>query len=51
VPRPRTLADPFPRDDPLPGVYELHLPSGNVTIWYVVELHEGKRSSASIVRE
>jgi hypothetical protein len=31
-----TLADPFPRDDPLPGAYELHLPSDNVTIWYVV---------------
>jgi hypothetical protein len=27
-----TLADPFPRDDPLPGVCELHLPADNVTI-------------------
>lgn len=31
-----TLADPFPQDDPLPGAYELHLPSDNVTVWYVV---------------
>ena len=31
-----TLADPFPEDDPLPGAYELHLPSDGVTIWYVV---------------
>ena len=30
------LADPFPRDDPLPGAYELHLPSNSVTIWYTV---------------
>ena len=37
-----TLADPFPRDDPLPGAYELHLPSDNVTIWYVVAPHEGQ---------
>jgi hypothetical protein len=37
-----TLADPVPRDDPLPGAYELHLPSDNVTIWYVVALHEGQ---------
>ena len=22
-----TLADPFPSDDPLPGAYELHLPT------------------------
>jgi len=26
------LADPFPRDDPLPGAYELHLPADDVTI-------------------
>jgi hypothetical protein len=31
-----TLADPFPFDDPPPGAYELHLPAGNVTIWYTV---------------
>jgi hypothetical protein len=31
-----TLADPFPSDDPLPGAYEVHLPSGGVTIWYTV---------------
>jgi hypothetical protein len=37
-----TLADPFPVDDPLPGAYELHLPSDNVTIWYVVTPHEGQ---------
>ena len=37
-----TLADPFPEDDPLPGAYELHLPSGNVTIWYMVTPHEGR---------
>jgi hypothetical protein len=30
------LADPFPNDDPLPGAYELHLPSDGVTIWYTV---------------
>jgi hypothetical protein len=27
-----TLADPFPEDDPLPGAYELDLPSDGVTI-------------------
>jgi hypothetical protein len=27
-----TLADPFPRDDPLPGAYELHLPADDVTM-------------------
>lgn len=27
-----TLADPFPENDPLPGAYELHLPSDGVTI-------------------
>jgi hypothetical protein len=37
-----TLADPFPRDDPIPGAYELHLPSDNVTIWYRVITHEGQ---------
>jgi hypothetical protein len=36
-----TLADPFPRDDPLPGAYELHLPADGVTIWYTVTLYEG----------
>ena len=36
------LADPFPRDNPLPGAYELHLPSDNVTIWYRVTPHEGQ---------
>jgi len=35
-----TLADPFPRDDPLPGAYELHLPVDEVTIWYTVTVHE-----------
>lgn len=25
-----------PRDDPLPGAYELHLPADEVTIWYTV---------------
>jgi hypothetical protein len=31
------LADPFPSDgDPLPGAYELRLPSDGVTIWYVL---------------
>ena len=31
------LADPFPLDDdPLPGAYELRLPSDGVAIWYVV---------------
>ena len=37
-----TLADPFPSDDPLPGAYELHLPSDGVTIWYTVTPHEGQ---------
>ena len=37
-----TLADPFPKDDPIPGAYELHLPADNVTIWYRVTLHEGQ---------
>jgi hypothetical protein len=37
-----TLADPFPIDDPLPGVYELHLPADEVTIWYTVAVHEGQ---------
>ena len=37
-----TLADPFPSDDPLPGAYELHLPSDGVTIWYTVTPYEGQ---------
>jgi hypothetical protein len=37
-----TLADPFPREDPLPGAHELHLPADNVTIWYTVAAHEGQ---------
>ncbi len=37
-----TLADPFPEDDPLPGAYELHLPSDGVTIWYVVAPYRGQ---------
>jgi hypothetical protein len=36
------LADPFPMDDPLPGAYELHLPSDGVTIWYVVAPYRGQ---------
>jgi hypothetical protein len=36
------LTDPFPRDDPLPGAYELHLPADDVTIWYTVTEHEGQ---------
>jgi hypothetical protein len=32
---------PFPRDDPLPGAYELHLPADDVTIWYTITEHEG----------
>lgn len=35
-----SLADPFPRDDPLPGAYELHLPADDVTTWYTVTKHE-----------
>jgi len=38
------LADPFPRDDPLPGAYELHFPADNVTIWYTVIGYEGQES-------
>jgi len=37
-----TLADTFRSDDPLPGAYELHLPSDDMTIWYVVTPHEGQ---------
>ncbi|WP_145741735.1 hypothetical protein [Saccharopolyspora dendranthemae] len=37
-----TLADPFPQGDPIPGAYELHLSSNNVTIWYTVTPHEGQ---------
>jgi hypothetical protein len=37
-----TLADPFPEDGPLPGAYELHLPSDGVTIWYVVAPYQGQ---------
>jgi hypothetical protein len=37
-----TVADPFPSDAPLPGAYELHLPSDGVTIWYTVTSHEGQ---------
>jgi hypothetical protein len=36
------LADPFPEDDPLPGAYELHLPSDGMTIWYVVAPYQGQ---------
>jgi hypothetical protein len=37
-----TLADPFPRDDPLPGAYELHLPTDDVTIWYTITQYAGQ---------
>jgi hypothetical protein len=33
---------PFPSDAPLPGAYELNLPSDNVTIWYTVSLYKGQ---------
>jgi hypothetical protein len=33
---------PIPRDDPLPGAYELHLPTDDVTIWYTVTEQEGE---------
>lgn len=36
-----TLADPFPKDDPLPGAYELHLPSDGSTIWCTVTPYDG----------
>jgi hypothetical protein len=35
------LADPFPRDAPLPGAYELHLAADDVTIWDTVTEYEG----------
>jgi hypothetical protein len=35
------LADPFPPDDPLPGVNELRLPVDGVTIWYSVTPYQG----------
>jgi hypothetical protein len=37
-----TLADPFPKDDPLPGACEPHLPADHVTIWYTVTPHHGQ---------
>jgi hypothetical protein len=37
-----TLVDPFPRDDPLPGACELHLPADDVTIWYTLTEHAGQ---------
>jgi hypothetical protein len=37
-----TLAEPFPKDEPLPGAYELHLPSDSVTIWYTVTPYKGQ---------
>ena len=33
---------PLPRDNPLPGAYELHLPADDVTIWYTVTEHQGQ---------
>jgi hypothetical protein len=38
----RPSPNPFPSDDPLPGAYELHLPSEDVTIWYTVTTYEGQ---------
>ena len=35
-----TLANPFPADDPLPGAYEPHLPSDNVTICHTVTSYQ-----------
>jgi hypothetical protein len=37
-----TLADSFPFDAPLPGAYELHLPSDDVAIWYTVMPYQGE---------
>jgi hypothetical protein len=37
-----TLADPFPKDDPLLGAYQLHLPADGVTIWYTVTPYQGQ---------
>src|SRR5260370_9947380 len=31
-----SLCDPLPADGPLPGAYELHLPTDDVTLWYAV---------------
>jgi hypothetical protein len=42
-----SLADPFPRDDPLPDAYELHLPDTNVTICTRWPCTRVRRSSAS----
>jgi hypothetical protein len=39
----RGLAEPFPADEPLPGAYELHLPSDDVTIWYTVTDFQGQQ--------
>lgn len=37
------LAEPFPADQPIPGAYELHLPSDDVTIWYTVTDYQGQQ--------
>ncbi len=37
-----SLCDPFPADGSLPGAYELHLPSDDVTLWYTVTRSEGR---------
>jgi hypothetical protein len=42
-----TLADPFPRNDPLSGAYLLRLPADNVTIWYTVTQHEDREFISS----
>ncbi|MBV9094325.1 MAG: hypothetical protein JO132_10680 [Streptosporangiaceae bacterium] len=36
------LADPFPRDNPLPGAYELPSRRRRDPIWYTVTEHEGQ---------
>jgi hypothetical protein len=36
-----SLADPYPPDDPLPGVFRIRLSAGGVTIWYVVTPYQG----------
>ena len=36
-----SLADPYPPDDPLPGVFRLRLPADGVTIWYAVTPYQG----------
>jgi hypothetical protein len=46
-----SLAKPFPDDgDPVPGAYELHLPSDGVTLWYVIAQASDGAEVISVMR-